>query len=94
MTNMLNFSIKVATTLTQEKTMQTKLSQVKIAFESGDYQKALKIAAKFSDLGKHRKQITLAAECFTNPRFYCQLVDIEQAKIDGIKALTIRYGFQ
>jgi hypothetical protein len=73
--------------------MQTKLSQVKAAYTTGDYKKALCIAAKFSDLGAERKAITLAAECFTNPRFYSQLVDIEQSKNNGIQALALRYGF-
>lgn len=74
--------------------MQTKLSQVKAAYQAKDYQTALRIAAKFADLGAHRKAITLAAECYTNPRFYCQLVDIESSKTAGIEALALRYRFQ
>ena len=74
--------------------MQTKLSKVKTAYLSGNYNEALRIAAKFPDLGEHRKQITLAAECLTNPRFYKQLgINIDQAINDGIIALAIRYQF-
>lgn len=73
--------------------MQTKLSLVKEAYTNGDYQTALRIAAKFADLGTHRKAITLAAECYTNPRFYSQLVDIEASKAQGIQALALRYHF-
>lgn len=77
----------------KEAIMHTKLSQVKSAYMNGDYQTALRIAAKFSDLGTHRKAITLAAECYTNPRFYSQLVDIEKSITQGIQALAIRYHF-
>lgn len=73
--------------------MQTKLSQVKAAYITGNYQQALSIAAKFPNLGAERKAITLAAECYTNPRFYSQLVDIEQSKANGLQALVLRYGF-
>jgi len=73
--------------------METKLSKVKTAYLNGEYQKALSIAAKFADLGAHKKAITVAHECFTNPRFYCQIRDIEQSKKDGILALALRYGF-
>jgi len=87
------FSYKLTLKQTKLNAMQTKLSQVSAAYTAGDYRRALSIAAKFSDLGEHRKAITLASECFTNPRFYCQMVDVEQSKADGIHALAIRYGF-
>jgi len=74
--------------------MQTKLSQVQAAYLSGNFRKALQIAAKFPDLGSHRAAITRAHECFTNPRFYMQLgYDIDQSIAAGVKALADRYSF-
>jgi hypothetical protein len=72
----------------------TKLEQVKQAYANGNYKNALRIAAKFPQLGDERKAITLASECFTNPRFYQQVgVNIDQAINDGVKALAGKYGF-
>lgn len=72
--------------------MKTKLQSLKEFAAKGEWQKALAIAAKFHDLGEHRKAITLASECFTNPRFYSQLVNIELSKTEGIAALVTRYN--
>lgn len=72
----------------------TKLKQVEQAYATGNYKDALRIAAKFPQLGNERKAITLASECFTNPRFYQQVgVNIDQAINDGVKALAGKYGF-
>jgi len=72
----------------------TKLKQVEQAYANGNYKDALRIAAKFPQLGDERKAITLASECFTNPRFYQQVgVNIDQAINDGVKALAGKYGF-
>ena len=72
----------------------TKLEQVKQAYATGNYKDALKIAAKFPQLGNERKAITLANECFSNPRFYKQVgVNIDQAIADGVKTLGAKYGF-
>jgi hypothetical protein len=72
----------------------TKLEQVKQAYANGNYKDALRIAAKFPQLGDERKAITLASECFSNPRFYQQVgVNIDQTINDGVKALAGKYGF-
>jgi len=72
----------------------TKLEQVKQAYANGNYKDALRIAAKFPQLGDERKAITLANECFSNPRFYQQVgVNIDQAIADGVKCLGAKYGF-
>jgi hypothetical protein len=72
----------------------TKLEQVKQAYATGNYKDALRIAAKFPQLGDERKAITLANECFSNPRFYKQVgVNIDQAIADGVKTLGAKYGF-
>jgi hypothetical protein len=74
--------------------MQTKLSQVKVAFDAGDFAKAIRIASKFQDLGNQRNAILDANLAITNPRWMRGIgKDIEQAIADGIKALRIRYAF-
>ena len=74
--------------------MQTKLSQVKAAYTTGDYRTALSIAAKFHDLGAHRNAILDAHLAITNPRWMDGLgKNIEQAIANGVDALRIRYAF-
>lgn len=74
--------------------MQTKLSQVKQAFEANDFTKAIRIAAKFHDLGDQRNAILDAHLAITNPRWMVGLgKDIEQSINAGIKALALRYKF-
>ena len=74
--------------------MQTKLSQVKAAYEAGNFHKAIQLAAKFPDLGKERAAILDAHIAITNPRWTIQLNKNIDATIDaGIKALALRYKF-
>lgn len=74
--------------------MQTKLNQVKQAFESGDFNKAIRIAAKFHDLGDQRNAILDANLAITNPRWMVGLgKDINQSIDAGIQALALRYKF-
>jgi len=74
--------------------MQTKLSQVKAAYIAGDYKQAIRIAAKFQDLGKERNAILDANLAFTNPRWVAGLgKDIDQCIQQGIEALRLRYSF-
>lgn len=74
--------------------MQTKLSQVKQAYQAGDFNKAIRIAAKFHDLGTQRNAILDAHLAITNPRWMIGLgKDVEQAISAGIDALRIRYAF-
>lgn len=74
--------------------MQTKLSQVKQAYQAGDFNKAIRIAAKFHDLGTQRNAILDAHLAITNPRWMIGLgKNIEQAIEAGVVALRIRYSF-
>ena len=74
--------------------METKLSKVKAAFEAGDLQGALRIAAKFHDLGAEKNAIKLAHESYTHGAFYKQLGrDIDALRAAGREALRTRYGF-
>lgn len=74
--------------------METKLSQVKAAYQAGNFKKAIQIASKFYDLGNERALILDAHLALTNPRWTMQLnKNIEQTIEAGVKALAIRYNF-
>jgi hypothetical protein len=73
--------------------MQTKLSQLKDAYHAGDTAKAIRIAARFPDLGAHRNAILDANIAITNPRWTLNMKrDIEQTIAAGIDALRNRYS--
>lgn len=73
--------------------MQTKLSQLKDAYHAGDTAKAIRIAARFPDLGAHRAAILDANIAITNPRWTLNMKrDIEQTIAAGIDALRNRYS--
>ena len=80
--------------LKNEVFMETKLNQLKTAYFAGDFNKAIRIAAKFPDLGAQRNAILDAHLAITNPRWMLGLgKDIEQSIDAGIKALALRYKF-
>ena len=73
--------------------METKLSKLKACAATGDWAGALRIAAKFPQLGEHQAAIKRAHECMSNPGFYAQLGRDPQSCINaGIAALRARYG--
>ena len=73
--------------------MQTKLSILKNHASTGDWKRALAIAAKFHDLGEHRNAILDAHIALTNPRWTRGLGKNVDAVISaGILALCARYG--
>lgn len=72
--------------------METKLSKLKNLYRQGDFRGALRIAAKFPDLGKERDDILKAHESFHSPSFYKQLgYNIEELQAKGKAALEKRY---
>lgn len=72
--------------------MATKLAQLKTAAASGDWREALRIAARFPQLGEHKRAIVTAHECLAHPGFYSQLGKDEAALIEaGKAALRDRY---
>ena len=72
--------------------MESKLSQLKKAYATGNFAKAIRIASKFQDLGTQRNSILDANLAITNPRWMIGLgKDIEQTIALGIEALRIRY---
>lgn len=73
--------------------MRTKISEVRAAVAANDWRKALSIAAKFPQLGEHKKAIVTAHECLVHPGFYRQLGKDEAALIEaGKAAMCERYG--
>jgi hypothetical protein len=73
--------------------MQSKLSQLKDAYYAGDTAKAIRIAAKFPNLGAHRAAILDANIALTNPRWTLNMKrDVDQTIASGIEALRIRYS--
>lgn len=73
--------------------METKLDKLKAAAARNDWPGALRIAARFPQLGEHKRAIVTAHECIVNPRFYVQLgVDPAAAVEAGKAALRARYG--
>jgi len=71
----------------------TKLARIRQAMQEGDWDVALKLAAKFHRLGEHGEAITRAANAITNPTTYEQLgFDLAKLRADGIAALKDRYS--
>jgi hypothetical protein len=72
--------------------METKLSQIKRLLDAGDSQSAIRIAARFSDLGAQRAAILDAHGAYTNPRFCRQIGKEPDALIAaGIAAMHARW---
>lgn len=72
---------------------RSKLSFVLEAMQADDWHEALRLAAKFHDLGEHKATITRAAGCISNPRFFKQVVpDMPAAIAAGKVALIQRYA--
>lgn len=73
-------------------TMVKKIDILKKEMFSGNWRKALSIAAKFPRLGEHKDFIILAHEAYEHPDFYKSLgKNVEFLKLSGKKALIDRY---
>ena len=71
----------------------TKLAHLRDAMRAGNWEQALRMAARFPRLGEHKEAIVRAHEAYSNPRFYSQLgYDMEKLKAEGRRALVERYG--
>ena len=74
--------------------MQTKLDKLKAAWTAGDTAWALRIAARFPELGEHGPAIKRAHECLngSGSRFYQQIGRDPAAIVAaGLAALAARY---
>lgn len=73
--------------------MEPKLSYLRKCAADSDWQGALRIAAKFQNLGEHKAAIKRAHEAFSNARFYSQIGKDPDALIAlGVAALRERYS--
>lgn len=72
--------------------MKTKLSIVREHMEAGRWRDAIRLAAKFPQLGEHRGAILDAHLAYTNPEFARGIrKDPDQMIAAGIAALQARY---
>ncbi len=72
--------------------METKLQTLKNAAATGDWQRAISIAARFPRLGAHRNAILDAHSAYTNPRFMAQIGrDVDACIEAGKLALIAAY---
>lgn len=75
--------------------MKTKLQTLKDAAATGDWRKAVAIAARFPKLEGIRADVLDAHMAYTNPRFFIQLGrDTEIAKAAGQSAIRRHYGIE
>jgi hypothetical protein len=73
--------------------METKLSIVKKQMALNNWQEAIRLAAKFPQLGEHRATILDANLAYTNPRFMVQIKkDLDALKNNGRLSLISRFG--
>lgn len=72
---------------------RSKLSIVREHMTAGRWQEALRIAARFPQLGEHKAAIVAAHEAYAHPGFYVQLGrDLDSLKEAGKRALISRFG--
>jgi hypothetical protein len=70
----------------------TKLARIREAMRTGDWEVALRLAARFQRLGKQGTAIRRAAAALNNPSFYRQIGrDVDRLKAEGIIALKQRF---
>lgn len=73
--------------------MESKASQLRKLMAQGEWHKAIRMAAKFPDLGNERCFILDANLAITNPRWCLGLnQDIPQVIALGVAALVRRYS--
>ncbi len=72
--------------------METKLSKLTAAYRSGNHREAIRIAARFPQLGEHKEPITRAWAAIQNPAFYEAIGQEPGGLIEaGVDALRVRY---
>lgn len=69
---------------------ESKLATLKRALAAGDVQGAIRIAARFPDLGTERAAILDAHGAFTNPSFTRQIGKDPEALIEAGRAALLR----
>jgi hypothetical protein len=73
-------------------TPQKKIDQLSALMQAGQWEQAIKFAAKFPKLGKHKEAITRASSAILSPEMYRSMdKDPECLVAYGIEALKERY---
>jgi hypothetical protein len=71
----------------------SKLARVREAMASNDWERAIRLAARFPTLGEHGAAIRRANDAINNPRLYKQLGhDLEEIRMKAIAALKQRFS--
>jgi hypothetical protein len=71
----------------------SKLAKIRAAMAAGDWDTAIKLAARFDSLGAHGTAITRGKEAMSNPEFYRQLGhDLLKIRQEAIEALKAKYS--
>ena len=72
---------------------KSKLAKVRKAMANGDWDLAIRTAAKFPSLGKHEKAIVRGRDALNNPELYTQMkFNLESLRNEAIAALKERYS--
>lgn len=72
---------------------ESKLAQIRQAMADLDWDRAIKLAARFQNLGVHRPPILRAKDSLNNPRLYEQLGhDLAEIREQAIAALKERFS--
>lgn len=71
----------------------SKLARIRHAMAAADWQRAIRLAARFPVLGEHGVDIRRANDAINNPRIYRQLGhDLQEIQQRGIAALKARFS--
>lgn len=72
--------------------MKKKIDELSRMMKNGDWEAAIKFAAKFPRLGKERNSILTASSALLSPAFYNSMgKDVDALVQDGIDALKAKY---
>jgi hypothetical protein len=73
--------------------METQLNKLKRLMAARDFTEALRLCAKWQDLGAHKERITRGWAAYMNPQFYRELgQDPDALYADAIAAIRERYA--
>lgn len=68
------------------------IDQLRAHWAAGDYRKALKLAASWPRLGKHKNAIQQGWAAASNPRIYAEMgKDVDALVAKGLDAIQDRY---
>ena len=73
--------------------METKLARLKRHMAAGEFTEALRLCARWQDLGEHKERISRGWAAYMNPQFYRELgQDPDALFADALAAVRERYA--